>query len=102
MAQFDVFTSPRGGIYPLIIDIQANVHSKLATRIVVPLVARSRYATQPLTRLTPIVTVAASSYVAVFPLMAAVPCAALGPAIASLTTQRTMLISALDLLIAGS
>jgi hypothetical protein len=37
-------------------DVQADIHGKLATRIVVPLVTRARY-TQPATRMTPIMKV---------------------------------------------
>ena len=102
MAQFDVFRNPRAGIYPLVLDIQADLHSRLATRIVVPLVARRRYAAQPLTRLTPIMKVRGDEYVVVFPLLAAVPRASLGEIIGSLAAERATLIAALDLLIAGS
>ncbi|TMQ09646.1 MAG: plasmid maintenance protein CcdB [Deltaproteobacteria bacterium] len=101
MAQFDVFRIKSGGIYPLVVDVQADVHTKLVTRIVVPMALRSRYA-QPASRLTPTVKVRDAEYVVLFPLMAAVPHASLGEVVGSLAPHRGALISALDLLITGS
>ena len=40
MAQFDVFRSARPGAYPLVLGIQADLHSNLTSRVVVPLVPR--------------------------------------------------------------
>jgi len=102
MPQFDVFRSPRAGIYPLVVDVQADLHAKLATRVVVPLIARTRYAAQPLTRLSPILKVLTDDYVAMFPLIATVPRASLGERVGSLAPHRATLIAALDLLITGS
>jgi hypothetical protein len=42
MPQFDVLRSSRGGTYPLVIDVQAELHARLATRVVVPLITRPR------------------------------------------------------------
>lgn len=102
MPQFDVFRNPRGGIYPLVLDVQADLHAKLATRVVVPLVARGKYAGQPLTRLTPVLKVRGDDYVVVFPLLAAVSRLSVGELVGSLASQRAALIAALDLLITGS
>jgi toxin CcdB len=101
MPQFDVLRARGAAIYPFVVDIQSDVHAKLATRIVVPMVARARY-TLPATRLTPIVTVRDDEYVLLVPLMAAVPNAVLGEVVGSLAAQRATLIAALDLLITGS
>jgi toxin CcdB len=101
MPQFDVFRTRGAGIYPFVVDVQADVHSKLATRIVVPLVPRARY-TQPATRMTPIMKVGDHDHVVLFPLMAAVPTASLGEIVGSLAAQRATLLAALDLLITGS
>src|SRR4051812_20856056 len=102
MAQFDVFRSPRLGTYPLVLDIQSDFHSNLTSRIVVPLVARARAPSRPLTRLTPIMTVRSEEYVLLFPLMASVPKASLSEIVGSLAAHRATLIAALDLLITGS
>jgi toxin CcdB len=101
MAQFDVFRTRGAGVYPFVIDVQADIHARLATRIVVPVVSRTRY-TQPATRLNPIVTVLGEAYVVVSALIAAVPTVSLGSAVASVAAQRETLIAALDLLITGS
>lgn len=102
MPQFDVLRNPRGGAYPLVVDVQADLHGRLATRIVVPLTPRSRYTAQPITRLQPLVKVRGEEYVAVIPMIAAVPRAALGEVVGSLAARRADLIAALDLLITGS
>jgi toxin CcdB len=101
MAQFDVLRTKTGAVYPLAVEVQADLHGKLVTRIVVPMVPRSRYA-QPTTRLTPVVAVRNTDYVAVFPLLAAVPRSSLGEVVGSLASDRAALIAALDLLITGS
>ncbi len=102
MPQFDVLRNPRGGAYPLVVDVQADLHDRLATRVVVPLTPRSRYTAQPITRLQPLVKVRGEAYVAVIPMIAAVPRASLGEVVGSLAARRADLIAALDLLITGS
>lgn len=101
MAQFDVHRTRSAATYPLVVDVQAEVHAKLATRLVAPMVSRARY-TQPATRLTPTVRVRDADYVVLFPLMAAVPRASLGELVGSLASSRDTLIAALDLLLTGS
>ena len=101
MAQFDVHRTRTAAIYPFVVNVQADLHAKLAMRLVAPMVARSRYA-QPLTRLTPTVTVRDADYVVLFPLLAAVPSASLGEIVGSLGPHRTALIAAVDLLVTGS
>jgi toxin CcdB len=102
MPQFDVLRNPRGGAYPLVVDVQADLHGRLATRVVVPLTPRTRYTAQPITRLQPLVKVRGEEYVAVVPMIAAVPRASLGEIVGSLAGRRADLIAALDLLITGS
>lgn len=102
MAQFDVLRNPRGGAYPLVVDVQAELHGRLATRVVVPLTLRSRYAAQPITRLQPLVKVRGEEYVVVVPMLAAVPARSLGERVGTLALERAALIGALDLLITGS
>jgi toxin CcdB len=102
MSQFDVFRSPSSAAYPLLVDLQADLHSKLGTRIVVPLMTLVRFGGKPPTRLTPVLTVRGKDYVAMFPSLLAVPMSALGQVVDSLASQRAALIAALDLLITGS
>lgn len=102
MAQFDVLRTSRGGTYPLVVDVQAELHRRLATCVVVPLIARRRYGPRPITRLQPLVAVGGEEYVAMVPLLASVPRSSLGEVVGSLATRRADLIAALDLLITGT
>jgi len=101
MAQFDLFRNPRGGSYPLVLDMQSEVLSRLATRVVVPLITVKRYGARPITRLNPTTTVRGTAYVLLFQELAAVPTPALGRYVSSLHARRTELIAALDLLFTG-
>jgi toxin CcdB len=101
MAQFDVHRARAAATYPFVVDVQADIHTKLGSRLVAPMVARARY-TQPLTRLTPTVTVRDAEYIVLMPALAAVPTSSLGEIVGSLAPHRNELIAAVDLLIAGS
>lgn len=101
MAQFDVFRNPRGGRFPLLLDVQADLLSELATRVVVPLVTLKRYGAKPISRLDPTVLILGVEYVLVFQELAAIPTAALGQPVVSLAKRRSELIAALDLLFTG-
>jgi toxin CcdB len=102
MAQFDVFRNPRGGAYPLLLDVQADLLERLATRVVVPLMTVKRFGAKPITRLNPTVTVRGIEYVLVFQELASVPSSAIGERVASLANRRVDLIRAIDLLFTGS
>jgi toxin CcdB len=100
MAQFDVHRNPRGGRFPLVLDIQADLLAHLATRVVVPMIKRTRGA-RAITRLNPIATLRGVEYVLVFQELAAVPRSALGEPVESLAARRDDLVAALDLLFTG-
>ena len=101
MAHFDVHRARAAAIYPFVVDVQADIHAKLAVRLVAPMIARSRY-TQPLTRLTPAFMVRDAEYVVLVPLLASVPSSSLGEIVGSLASHRSALIAAIDLLVTGS
>jgi toxin CcdB len=101
MAQFDVYRNPRRGPFPLLLDVQAELLAELATRVVVPLMTRKRYAARPITRLNPTATIGKTEYVLVFQELAGIPAAVLREPLASLATRRTDLVAALDLLFTG-
>jgi len=101
MAQFDVFRNPKGGVYPLLLDVQSEALARVPSRVVVPLVTVKRYAARPITRLNPVVKVKAIEYVALFQMMASVPRDALGPAVGSLRGRRDDLVAAVDVLFTG-
>jgi toxin CcdB len=101
MAQFDLHRNPRGGAYPLLLDVQAELLARLTTRVVVPLMTLKRYGARPITRLNPVVRVKGVDHVLVFQELAAVPATALGPVVGTLTARRAELTAAVDLLFTG-
>lgn len=101
MPQFDVYKTRNSTIYPLVVDVQADVHARLGSRVVIPMVLRTRYAL-PVSRLTPQVTIRDDDYVVLIPQLAAIPRTELGAIVGSLATQRASLVAALDLLVTGS
>jgi toxin CcdB len=101
MGQFDVHENPRGGRYPLLVDVQAEVLSRLATRVVVPMTALKRYGGKPISRLNPTAKVRGVEYVIVVQELATIPASALGGKVTSLVTRRDELVAALDLLLTG-
>jgi toxin CcdB len=101
MPQFDVYRNPRGGAFPLVLDLQAELLATLATRVVVPLALRKRYG-KPITRLNPVVTIRGTEYVMVFQELAAIPISSLGEHVDSLAARRPELVAAIDLLFTGS
>jgi toxin CcdB len=102
MAQFDVHTDRKAKLYPLLLDVQADLLSHLDSRVVVPLAPRRKYGATPLRRLNPVLKIAGVEYVAVFQELAAIPVSELGELRGSLVMHRAELIAALDLLFTGS
>jgi toxin CcdB len=101
MAQFDVFRNPRPGLFPLLLDVQANLLSGLATRVVVPMAKRKGYGLPPIAQLNPRAKLGGVEYVMVFQELAAVPATALGEVVGSLKSRRAELVRAIDLLFTG-
>jgi toxin CcdB len=102
MAQFDVYRNPRRGAYPLLLDIQSDLLSALATRVVVPMSPLRRYGSKPITRLNPTARFGRAEYILLFQELASVPVAALGACIESLSRRRAELVAAIDLLFTGA
>jgi len=101
MAQFDLHRNPRGGTYPLLLDVQADVLARLATRVVVPLISVKRHGARPITRLNPVVHVDDEDYVVLFQELAAIATSALGDRVGSLADRRAELVALADLLFTG-
>ena len=101
MAQFDLHRNPRGGAYPLLLDVQADLLERLATRVVVPLVTAKRHGARPITRLNPVVKLEGKDYVVLFQELASIPTSALGDRVGSLADRRPELVAAVDLLFTG-
>ena len=101
MAQFDIRKIIGRSPYPLVIEVQADVLSRLERRVVVPMVARKKYGEKPIPRLNPVVVVAGTEYVLLVHDLASVPTSLLGERVDSLPRLRDELISAIDLLFTG-
>jgi toxin CcdB len=99
--QFDVYKNPRGGMFPLLVDVQHELLARLATRVVVPMATVKRYGGKPITRLNPVVSVRGVDYVAVFQEMSAVPANVLADHVGTIAARRTDLVAALDLMFTG-
>jgi toxin CcdB len=102
MAQFDVYRSPRAKVFPLVVDVQSELLSRLNSRVVIPLITLERYGARPITRLHPVAKIDGVEYVLVTHELAAVPANAIAKPIASLAHMRSTLLAALDLLITGA
>jgi len=86
---------------PFLLDVQADVLSVLATRVVVPLYRCEALGPRPMARLTPVVRFQERTLVAMVPELAGVSRRALGPAVGDLAACRNEIIQAMDLLLTG-
>ncbi len=102
MAQFDVHKDRKGKVYPLLLDVQADLLTHLDTRVVVPLALKRTYRAKPMRILNPTVLVRNVEYVAVFQEIAAIAVSEVGEVVASVASQRSAVIAALDFLLTGS
>lgn len=98
MARYNVYPNPGGDGY--LLDVQAEIHSLLNTRIVVPLLPL-RVAPTPARTLNPLFELNGETHSMVTQYMAAVPVAMLKGRVASVEDRRTEIVAALDLLMQG-
>jgi toxin CcdB len=101
MGQFDLYKNARGGSYPYLLDVQADLLARLATRAVVPLMPLKRYGAKPISRLNPIARVANVEHVLLVQELAAIPASELRDKVSSLAARRSEIMAALDLLFTG-
>jgi toxin CcdB len=104
MRQFDVYANPSKATrkaYPFIVDIQSNVISEIATRIVVPLGRKAHFRNEEMKGLTPTVTYEDEDLLLLSPQIAPMPVKALKVPIGSLSHLRDEIIAALDFAVTG-
>mgnify|MGYP006291293315 CR=1 FL=1 len=104
MAQFDIHENTNIASRehtPYLLNVQADVLSELATRVVVPLRAKTGREKTVISRLHPVISFAGVDYIAVVTEMAAVPASLLGPRVDAARAHRAELNVALDLLLTG-
>jgi len=103
MPQFDVYRNPdpaSSAAAPYLLDIQSELLAGLATRVVVPLFYPEAF-TKPARILNPLVTVEGHQVVMATQELAGLARQHLGERVDSLTTERSRIIAALDLLFTG-
>jgi toxin CcdB len=104
MAQFDVHRNPDAATrdrYPYLLDVQSDLVSVLATRVVIPLCPDSELEGGPISVLTPVVEVAGRRHAILTPEQAGIPSRHLGETVANLAGHRAAIIAAIDLLFTG-
>ena len=103
MAQFDVYqnTDPASLVtFPLLLDVQHNLHQSLTTHTVVPLL-HSQILSQSMPKLCPILAVDGVNYIMSTPELAGYPIRDFGPKITSLSDARSTILNAIDFLLTG-
>lgn len=104
MAQFDVYNNPSKATrktYPYILDIQNDVISEIATRIVVPLADNRYMSSEEIKRLTPKINYEDKELLILIPQIASMSTKPLKNPIGSLSHLRDEIITALDFAITG-
>lgn len=104
MRQFDVYPNPNPrtrDAYPFLVDIQSQLISELATRIVIPLGRRSRFGAESMAVLTPVIEYAGEQLLLLTPQIASIPSNLLRDPIGSLDHFRADIIASLDFALAG-
>jgi toxin CcdB len=104
MAQFDIHENadPRSRERtPYLIDLQTEILSELATRVVAPVRPRAEHEHTIISRLHPIISVNGVEHVVAVSELAAIPVSLLGPPVASARSERTAITGATDLLLTG-
>lgn len=104
MAQFDVYKNPNKAtknLFPLLLDIQHEVISELATRIVIPLGIASHFQNETLTRLMPEVEFDGLQLVILTPQISAVAANRLKKPIGTLEHLRFGILGSLDFAVSG-
>jgi len=103
MAQFDVYRNPNpetAALIPYLLDVQADLLGRLATRVVAPLVLASELG-KPAKYLNPCFDIEGVAVVMSTPELAGVPVRAMGACVLSLAHRRQDIIAALDMLFTG-
>ena len=104
MAQFDVYINPSRTskkAYPFIVDIQHELISDIATRMVIPLGKLRHFKNEKMKGLTPEIEYEGEKLLLLTPQIAAIPASLLKDSIGSLSHFREDIISSLDFAITG-
>ena len=104
MPQFAVYLNKNlrsRSVFPLLVDVQAELLRNLETRVVIPLVKGAAFTSYPLGLVMPTVEVDGESYVLVTPQLAGVSQWDLGPHTGSVAAHSHAIFTAMDILLRG-
>ena len=104
MGQFAVHSNPDPATrdrYPLFVDIQDDLLSFLATRVVIPLTPRDRRGDDMILALAPPLTIHGEQYVLLAPQLMHLRADRLGPAVAQLEAERREVLLAVEMIFRG-
>lgn len=104
MAQFDVYRNPVAGSardIPYLLDVQSDLLSGLATRVVVPLARPDMVPAKPTDILNPVVTVEGADFLVLTQELAGIPAKRFNRPVVNLADARGPILRALDFVISG-
>ncbi|MDD5579758.1 MAG: CcdB family protein [Methylobacter sp.] len=104
MAQFTVYENSNNatkGIYPYLLDIQANLLDELRTTVVLPLYPASLVSGAAISKLCPLLPIDRKEYVALTQQIAGIDRKLLGKEVCDLSEYRSEIMAALDFIISG-
>jgi toxin CcdB len=104
MPQFAVYLNKNlrsRSVFPMLVDVQAELLTELETRVVIPLVKGAAFSDFPLGLLMPTVELEGESYLLVTPQLAGVSRWDLGPHTGSVAMHSRGISTALDMLLRG-
>ena len=104
MAQFDVYRNPNPATrarIPCLLDVQSDLLDMLATRVVVPLYKPEVLRGKAAERLNPVFEIKGRKVTMHTPELAGVPRKILGEPVDNLSSERSAIIAALDLVFTG-
>lgn len=104
MAQFSVYQNKNKATqqaYPYLLSIQTDLLATMQTCVVVPLTSLQTISHQPMSKLTPILTVQGQDYCMMTPQLAGIHKRELGAEVAVLSAYQPDIIAAIDFLLSG-
>ena len=104
MGQFSVHTNSDPATqehFPLFVDIQDDLLSFMATRVVIPLTPRERNDYDAIPTLAPTITVEGKRYVLLAPQLMHLKASQLGPIVAQLEAERHDVLRSVEMIFRG-
>jgi toxin CcdB len=87
--------------YPYLLDVQSDIIDELHTRLVIPLFPATQMRTQPVKRLTPLITIEGHDYLVMTHEMASIRRTQLGNEVMDASLWRQEIKAALDFMLDG-